>query len=505
MTECQICCEPFNKVTRHPVTCVNQCDLQACRKCVDTFIVSNSPQEPACMNCKHIWSEDFLNTQMTKTFMTKTLKPLMSQRMFELEQMRFPETQENMVRKKEIARLQPLLKEALREYRIAEKQLNRIANYNGLNLETITPDRWAELGTNKTFAWRKWADLDTKVRELGAPAPKKRVSEYKMGCVRENCRGFLNQNWICGICEKTSCKDCHEPKDENHECDPGKIETVKLLKKDSKPCPKCSCFITKIAGCDHMWCTNCNTGFSWKTGALTDARNETNPLYYAYMRRTAGQVPRNAGDVPICEQEIDMISFQNQLDKINRPYAQICRWVGGNKNTIVRKQSEHYNEMNSVTEQLWTYFQVYRHVLNQELGRGVFRNVPIDNVDLREKFITSQITKESFMSTLHQRSNLHKKHLNHYNILQTWTNVVAEHLRIFTNETLSTTNQILPNEHLATKRLEQLKSITKFTNEQFDRINAKYIFDISSDKTIVWKLTSQPKGICRFRSSAFRR
>ena len=161
--------------------------------------------------------------------------------------------------------------------------------------------------------------------------------------------------------------------------------------------------------------------------------------------------------------------------------------------------------MNSVTEQLWSYFQVYRHVLNQELGRGVFRNVPIDNVDLREKFITSQITKESFMSTLHQRSNLHKKHLNLYNILQTWINVVAEHLRIFTNETLSTTNQILPNEHLATKRLEQLKSITKFTNEQFDRINAKYTFAVLSEKTIVWRLTSQPKGVCRFRPSTFRR
>ena len=112
MSDCDVCCETFNKMDRIPVQCINQCGLNVCRKCVDTFIVSTSPQAPVCMKCKHVWTEEFLATQMTKVFMTKKLKPLHAQRMFEVEQMRFPETQENMVRKKELARLQPLLKEA---------------------------------------------------------------------------------------------------------------------------------------------------------------------------------------------------------------------------------------------------------------------------------------------------------------------------------------------------------------------------------------------------------
>jgi len=517
MTDCQVCCEPFNKMTRFPVQCINQCDLKVCRKCVDTYIVSNSPQEPSCMTCKHVWTEDFLDTQMTKSFMTKKLKPLLALRLFEVEQMRFPETQENLVRKREITRLQPISRQALNDFRIAEKALNRVAKYSGINLETITPDRWAELGTNKTVAWRKWADIDMKLRELGSSTIKKRVSEYKMGCVRENCRGFLNQSWVCGICELKTCKDCHEPHDEDHECDPGKIETVKLLKKDSKPCPKCSCFITKIAGCDHMWCTNCNTGFSWRTGALTNARNQTNPLYYEFMRRTAGQVPRNAGDVPICQQDINVGFLQNQLGNISKPYTELCRWIGREK-TTTRVQSEHYEKMQNVTEKLWSYFQVYRHVINLELGHGVFNQLESDNVDIREKFITNQITKDWFMSTLHQRSNLHKKHVKLHNILQTWSNVVGEHLRTFTNETLSTTIQVPPDEHAATKRLEQLENITTFTNEQFVKIKAKYMFGVRTQRPrygvhytdqmkgcITWKQPTQQEGRERFCPSQFAR
>lgn len=160
------------------------------------------------------------------------------------------------------------------------------------------------------------------------------------------------------------------------------------------------------------------------------------------------------------------------------------------------------------TEKLWSYFQVYRHVINQELGRTPFSIIESDNVDIREKFITNQMTKGSFVSTLHQRSNLHKKHVKLHNILQTWSNVVGEHLRTFMNETLSTTIQVPPDEHAATKRLEQLENITAFTNEQFAKINAKYTFGVIHIKQnrkgcITWKQPTQPEGRERFRPSGF--
>jgi len=235
------------------------------------------------------------------------------------------------------------------------------------------------------------------------------------------------------------------------------------------------------------------------------------------MRRTAGQVPRNAGDIPICEQDINIGFLQNRLENTSKPYGELCRWVGREK-TITRVQSEHYGKMEIVKEKIWSYFQVYRHVINQELGHGVFSQIEPDNVDLRERFITNQMTKEAFMSTLHQRSNLHKKHLKLYNILQTWSNVVGEQLRTFVNGTVPNV-QVPPDEHVATKRLEQLENITAFTNEQFVKINAKYTFGVRTEQgrgrgsyynttmkgCITWKQPTQAEGRERFCPSQFTR
>jgi hypothetical protein len=75
------------------------------------------------------------------------------------------------------------------------------------------------------------------------------------------------------------------------------VATAKLLAKDSRPCPGCGTVITKIEGCDQMWCPQCHTAFSWKTG-----QKETgvvhNPHFYEWQRKQNGGIaPRVLGDV----------------------------------------------------------------------------------------------------------------------------------------------------------------------------------------------------------------
>ena len=84
-----------------------------------------------------------------------------------------------------------------------------------------------------------------------------------------------------------------------HECDEEKKESIKFLKKDTKPCPSCGEMIHKIDGCDQMWCIHCKTGFSWKTGRIENNRIH-NPEYYRWMRENRGSVPREVNDVPLC-------------------------------------------------------------------------------------------------------------------------------------------------------------------------------------------------------------
>jgi hypothetical protein len=124
-----------------------------------------------------------------------------------------------------------------------------------------------------------------------------------MKCPSEDCRGFLSSAWKCGTCQKFFCADCHAEKagqrDEEHTCNADAKATAAMIRQETKPCPKCGIRISKIDGCDQMWCVSCQTTFSWNTGQILLNTVVHNPHYYEYLRRVNnGAVPREAGDVP---------------------------------------------------------------------------------------------------------------------------------------------------------------------------------------------------------------
>jgi hypothetical protein len=109
-----------------------------------------------------------------------------------------------------------------------------------------------------------------------------------MSCQKPSCNGMIDENYCCVICNNTTCPKCCEITLENHVCNPDTVETIKNIKKDSKPCPKCGISISKIGGCSQMWCVECHTGFSWVTGEIET--NIHNPHYFEYMRKN-GVIP----------------------------------------------------------------------------------------------------------------------------------------------------------------------------------------------------------------------
>lgn len=128
--------------------------------------------------------------------------------------------------------------------------------------------------------------------------------EFIMKCPDEGCRGFLSSVYKCGTCDKWTCSKClvviGTEKDGAHTCDPGTVESAKMIRAETRPCPKCGTRIFKVEGCDQMFCTmpNCNTAFSWNTGQVVAGRIH-NPHYYEWLRRGGGgEAPREAGDIP---------------------------------------------------------------------------------------------------------------------------------------------------------------------------------------------------------------
>lgn len=117
-------------------------------------------------------------------------------------------------------------------------------------------------------------------------------------CSIVSCEGRIISNEkkkekFCSLCKFAFCEfceKCYSP-DTKHICLDSDKETVKTILSSTKNCPKCYSRITKIQGCDQMWCVVCKTAFSWNTGKI-----ETGPIHnphYHDWRRLTNQVEQN--------------------------------------------------------------------------------------------------------------------------------------------------------------------------------------------------------------------
>lgn len=142
------------------------------------------------------------------------------------------------------------------------------------------------------------------------------VSPFFRKCLVSDCRGYLDNNWQCGICLSFVCSKCmclkKKSNDKNHTCTKEMLETVSLLQKNTKTCPKCFTPIYKIEGCNQMWCTQCHFAFHWETGKAQ--KHFHNPHFTEYQKRNNRPISRNNGDVE-CGRSLEDSSLKSSLCK----------------------------------------------------------------------------------------------------------------------------------------------------------------------------------------------
>lgn len=156
-------------------------------------------------------------------------------------------------------------------------------------------------------------------------------------CINENCRGYIENNWQCGICLIWVCSKCLLQKDcendENHKCSTDATATISLLRTSTKPCPKCYIPIYKIDGCNQMWCTQCHVAFNWETGDLITKFH--NPHFVEYRRKNNLYLSRD--DVE-CDRSLDdnrlfvsLCDKFSQRERTRNTTNCSCRIEGTNK------------------------------------------------------------------------------------------------------------------------------------------------------------------------------
>lgn len=413
MTDCTVCCEKLNASNRKRVVCPF-CDFRACRGCTQQFLLSLTA-DPHCMNCRKAWSRDVIDDACTATFRNGPYKQHREMVLFEREKCLMPGTIPAVARVKQLR------------------------NYDTLIAEQIARVRRAEVRLLDLQEERRVVAHGQAPAEAHGP---KRVFVRK--CPFENCKGFLSTRWKCELCDNTVCPDCNEIKkgDTEHTCDPGAVETVALLKKDTKPCPNCGTMIFKISGCAQMWCPDCHTAFNWNTMVI-ERGNIHNPHFYEFQRRT-GRANREAGDIP-CGGLPDANELFDTLGIERRTHR--FQW---------HPQSIHNPDHVAA-------ISIHRLVVHIQAIEVRGNPAPLNTEPLRVQYMMNEVSEEHFKKVLQKNEKAREKTRDIQNIFRMFADVGADYLR-----------QLVLKTVVLKEFLETMGTLREYTNESFQNVRKRY-------------------------------
>lgn len=489
--DCGVCCEAFNKSTRKPVKC-GQCAFTVCTKCFEHYQTDHSGlYDVHCMSCKELWEDQFVRESVPAAVLNR-LTASTKKRLRDEETAFMPETQmyveygrgvetvklnefldtqkkinelqmefaHEEMKKKPDASKKAMLREQIREakhtaYSLKQK-ISLWRNHNGRGLSPafrdIMPDKLYEkhYGNNRGHEHNQ--------QQQGPPEP-----TVVCPCPAENCRGFVTRKThTCGVCEKKVCGKCLMPREQSpdgeeatpHVCNESDIQTAEFVLKTSKPCPKCAARIHKIEGCDQMWCTNCATPFSWRTGQMIVGGVIHNPHYYEWMRsHNPNQQGGHGGEfVNNCEGLPEGYHLSRHLELVFREHRDFT-----NKIRSYHRMCVHHQQVDLPGR------------MDAAIGRGAPR--PTDpfmrNIDIRLMWLTNGITDKAFETTLHKRfkSKIVSQRANQvYELVITLCSDVF-HRILRTNDN---------TEEIRTMFATELRGIMDYSNTCFEKLEKTY-------------------------------
>jgi hypothetical protein len=444
---CTICCETYNKSNHSSVCCPNkECNYTACKECIRTYLLGKT-NAPHCMSCKQAWSYYFMAMNLNKVYLENQYTKHRAKILMESEKSKMPDT------------------------------MNAVDNYvAGENLEKEAKIMDQDIADLHKQLRDLNAERNNKLQEANAlKTGKKVVTERKkfiMPCPCDDCRGFLSTSYKCGACSNHACPRCLEvlgpnPNHVQHTCNEDEVKTAELIKNTTKPCPKCGERISKIEGCDQMWCVTCHTAFSWRTGNIENGVVH-NPHYYQYQRQVNnGEAVRNPGDV-LCGGLPNWFSNRRNMR---------AKWHQSPQ--PVDASPEDLSNFMAVTELFETIHRVIAHVTHAELV-GIRNRVrdANDHRNLRIQYILNRIDEKKMSEIINAED---KKLMKDNELLHIYELISVVGIELFVSiqdkinessgENMITTNEM--TQFMKEKACEFMK-FTDYCNEQFRKISISY-------------------------------
>jgi hypothetical protein len=242
-----------------------------------------------------------------------------------------------------------------------------------------------------------------------------------MKCPIGECKGFLDTKMYCGMCDSHVCKDCHVKKNDAHAqaqahtCNPDDVATVEELSRTTKPCPNCHARIFKTDGCDQMFCVQCHTPFSWRTGKIENGVIH-NPHYFDALR--AGNIqhhrhqPLQGGCGPMRD----------------------ARTIRALLRSYYANQGVPEQEASDMTKEIFHFYQQMVH--HREHTLPLFARVD-DREEERVKFMIGQLDEKKFKQRLYVYRKTSLRKVEEQQIMDTYVNTGEELFRTVNEYTLS--------------------------------------------------------------------
>ena len=300
--DCAICCQENIK---NEITC-QSCNISYCLKCAKTYLLG--VQEANCMGCKKEWDERFLRTNFPLSWINKQYKEHVTNIVMEREKSYTPAMMEEidvlktenrrLLKNSEIRYEIELLYANIKRIEYKISILNRVNQLSNGDEILELRDEITKIRDDIVFIENT---MDNNRNNRLSSSSSTAVVNYIKKCPLENCQGYLNSHYNCALCEKSVCKDCYKEKNDDHQsmsqghqCVKEDVETVSYLLKETKPCPKCHTRISKIDGCDQMFCVHCRTAWGWNKGEIVNGPIH-NPEYFRWIRESGQTLARGPG------------------------------------------------------------------------------------------------------------------------------------------------------------------------------------------------------------------
>lgn len=281
--------------------------------------------------------------------------------------------------------------------------------------------------------------------------------KFIMACPGESCRGFLSSQYKCEICCLWTCNKCStiigDSKDDPHECNEDAVASTDLIRESTKPCPTCGIRITKISGCDQMWCVECKTAFSWKTGAI-ERGVVHNPHFFEYQGANQGG-RRGLG---MCNND-NVLPFHDFNNIIIRP----LRIFFANNDEPVPKQ---------ISDIRYIY-AIYAHMNYYELtvARANIQTLT-NNENERVMYILGEITMDELKDMVTTKDRRRRRIVEISNVTEIYCEVSKDIINSIVNFPTPNMDDLVDLVRHINECYIQIEKIREYCNRQWREISA---------------------------------